>query len=1112
MDNLISKLKSARTLISLAQAGINSIYAFAIIVILFWFGALLNGFFWFDIPTRTALFFIWLGISAFIFLYSIIPPLARPISLRRVAMEFEKKFPQLREHLIAAYDLSTEDFSEYGYSRALVEAVINRAGMMAKKLPAKKLLPSRLALERTAILSLALLVVIGSVFAMPEKFTGGAVKMMMPFTEFVKPTDTMLIVKLPNNSKAVKFEDYTITIRASGKIPDRVWIYRKLGKQGYSPFEAQPDPTNPAVFRYTFRKLVDDVEFFVVGGDFRSRNLKISVLDLPRIIDVSLEYRFPAYTRLASQRIERNDGNIDVIYGTKVLVEALASKKIVRGEIRLSDSTVIPMECDGRNATGIIDARKNGSYTIQIWDEEGNSDPQPPRYSIRIQQDEAPVVQITLPGKDVDMNESMKLPIQIYGEDDFGFSKFLLKFYIPTQDSTVHTFKLPFSLYGKKQVVVDFIWKLDPLGLIPNDIVKYWVEGYDNDNLCGPKMGKSKVYAVRFPSIDEIIEEVTGEQEQQTNAVDEALKQQKELAEKMEEMARQVQNKKEELSYEQREEAQRLLERQQQLARQLQETAEKMKKTIERIEQNKLVAQQIVEKMWQIQQILEDILPEELKDAMKKMQEALKNMDPDLLRQAMKQFKTSQQELLKKLDRTLELLKRIQTEMKLDELKNMAKRLKELQDKINEGLKSGEDMEKLQRMESEAKNQLGKMEKQAKELAEQMKQFEDMPSEEMEKLAQELEKQNLPEEAQNAINQMKSGNRKGARKSGQKISSQLEKMAQQMEGLQQQMNSALKQELTMDIQRTVRELLYISQELEDLQSAADVRRERDEIIALAEKQEELRTVLRQSLARVGEMSGKTFLLPPAIASKLAQADANMSGAAYELSQGHRRSATIKQSDALGGINSAAEMLLRTMNSMCQSSSSSGMEKLMQMMKSMCNKQGQINEQTIPMMGACNNPGGMTPEQMAAASRLAAEQEALRKTIDEMRKEFEQHSNLLGKMEGIAEDMKKVEQDLRNFNVNERTLKRQDRILSRMLDAQKSLHKREFTEKRRSRTGKDVVRKSPDQLPEDLGERRNILQQSLLQILSNPYPRQYQEQVRKYFRALEKNVENQQTPK
>jgi len=401
------------------------------------------------------------------------------------------------------------------------------------------------------------------------------------------------------------------------------------------------------------------------------------------------------------------------------------------------------------------------------------------------------------------------------------------------------------------------------------------------------------------------------------------------------------------------------------------------------------------------------------------------------------------------------------------------------------------------------------LEKQSQSLAQQMQEFKDMPSEEMQKIADELSKQNLPSEAQNALDQMKQSNSKGAQKSGQNISSQMQKLSEQLASLQQNMNQMLQQQMTMDITRTVQELMYIADEMENLRERIENERDNQKIMSLARKQEELRMVLNQSLQRVGEMAGKSFLLPPAVSSALSKADKEMSSAAQKLSQGQGINATQNQSEALGGINSAAEILLRSMSSMCQSSSASGMEQLMQQLQSMCNKQGMVNQQTLPMLGACNNPGGMTPDQTAAAQRLASEQAALRKTLEEMRSEFEQHSNLLGRMEETIQDMKQVEGDLNQMNVNERTLQRQDKILSRMLDAQKSLHKREFTEKRRSRSGEDVMRKSPGQLPEDLGERRDILQQSLLQILSTPYPRQYQEQVRKYFRALEREELNTQ---
>jgi len=1101
MDNLDKKLLGARNTVLIAQIGVNILIALAVAVVSFWAFALMNGHFWFTMQTRMAFFVAWLGIASLATIWAVIPPLLRPPSLRKIAIQFERFYPELQEHLIAAYDFAHENTEDYGYSTMLVNAVIKRAAGMVKPLSIKKLLPSRQALESLGILALVLILLVGTAVAIPEKFANGTIRIFKPNTPFPKITETMLSVKLPNSGKAVRFDDYTVTIKSSGKTPDKVWVYRKLGEQGFSPFETRCDPTDRTVFKYTFRKLVEDVEFFVIGGDYKSKKIHIKVLDLPRVMDINLRYNFPSYTRLASQRIERNDGNIDAIYGTRVTLDVLVSKKIECAKIILSDSSEISMKCDGRDAQGSFTVRKNGSYVIQVWDAEENYDPQPPQYSIRVQPDEAPVVQITMPGKDIDITEAMKIPIQVYAEDDFGFSKFMLHFGIMTQDSLIQNYKLPFTLHGKKQVTIDFVWDLEQLGLVPNDLVKYWVEGYDNDVLTGPKIGKSKVYSLRFPSLDEIIAEVTGERQEQIETVDEAIQAQKEFIEDTEEMIRQIQQDNENIPYEQREEVQQLIEQQQMLAEQLEQTVEEMSQTIERIEENQLAAQEIIDKMREIQKLLDEILPEELKEAMRKMQEALEQMDPELLKQAMKEFQMAQEELIEKLDNALELLRRIAAEMKLDELKNLAERTEELQDKINEGLESGQDSKQLERMEQEVQKMLESLEKGLEELAETMKEFDDMPSEEMEQLSEELAEQKLPDEASEAQQQMEAGNCKGAKKKGEKISSQLSKTAKKMGELQEQMNQQLQQQLTIDVSRTVRELLYIADGLEKLITVLDNCRDKKQIMEYAKELSELRISLKLALDRVTEIGGKTLLLPPAVGALLAESDVRMAKAAEKLAQGHGMSANQEQTEALGEINAAAEILLRSMESMCQSSSASGSQQLMEQLQKMCDKQGQINAQSLPLMGACNNPGGMNPEQRAASARLSQEQGALQKTMEDMQQEFEQHSELLGRMDQTIEDMKGVEEDLRNYNVNERTMQRQDRILSRMLDAQKSLHKREQTEKRRSRTGDDVVRKSPDALPDDLGERRDVLQQSLLQIMSNPYPRQYQDEVRKYFRAL-----------
>ena len=92
-------------------------------------------------------------------------------------------------------------------------------------------------------------------------------------------------------------------------------------------------------------------------------------------------------------------------------------------------------------------------------------------------------------------------------------------------------------------------------------------------------------------------------------------------------------------------------------------------------------------------------------------------------------------------------------------------------------------------------------------------------------------------------------------------------------------------------------------------------------------------------------------------------------------------------------------------------------------------------------------------------------------------------------------------DFERRQVTRRTVERQQRILTRMLDAQKSLRQQDMSEKRRAITAGDIEYAGPDGLPVDLGQRRNLAIEALNRALKAGYPRDYQEMIRRYFNSL-----------
>jgi hypothetical protein len=166
---------------------------------------------------------------------------------------------------------------------------------------------------------------------------------------------------------------------------------------------------------------------------------------------------------------------------------------------------------------------------------------------------------------------------------------------------------------------------------------------------------------------------------------------------------------------------------------------------------------------------------------------------------------------------------------------------------------------------------------------------------------------------------------------------------------------------------------------------------------------------------------------------------------------------------------------------------------------MAGQQQGINEET-QMLGI-----GKAGQQ-AAMQRMAARQQQLRKSLEQLRSEIGEGSQKSGDLGGIAKDMDEVIKDLQQNRILRKTLERQQRILSRLLDAQKSLRTQDFKKERKSKTADDFIRESPGQLPGHLGEKRSLLQENLEKALKEGYTREYEELIRQYFELLSKEAD------
>ena len=109
--------------------------------------------------------------------------------------------------------------------------------------------------------------------------------------------------------------------------------------------------------------------------------------------------------------------------------------------------------------------------------------------------------------------------------------------------------------------------------------------------------------------------------------------------------------------------------------------------------------------------------------------------------------------------------------------------------------------------------------------------------------------------------------------------------------------------------------------------------------------------------------------------------------------------------------------------------------------------------------------------------------------------------MVGDLERAAREIEEVLRDIQSGQVTPETQQRQERILSRMLDALRSSRERDFEKERESRPGQDVVRQSPPGF--DLGSNENIqrIQRDLLRGREAGYTKDYEYLIKKYFESL-----------
>jgi hypothetical protein len=198
------------------------------------------------------------------------------------------------------------------------------------------------------------------------------------------------------------------------------------------------------------------------------------------------------------------------------------------------------------------------------------------------------------------------------------------------------------------------------------------------------------------------------------------------------------------------------------------------------------------------------------------------------------------------------------------------------------------------------------------------------------------------------------------------------------------------------------------------------------------------------------------------------------------------------------INLVALEMLNNLEQVSQGEgSSTGLDKFLEQLANISQGQMMLNQSMFNLFPLPQQ--GLSPQQQAQLSKLAAKQQALREALQGLQEKY--HGAEYGSMmDKIIQDMEETEQALYQHRLDRELIERQQKILTRLLDAQKSIRTADQGKKRKSTPGASiVVQERPGPLPYELG--KDELQILLQRALRDPLPEAYEVYIREYFKRL-----------
>lgn len=887
-------------------------------------------------------------------------------------------------------------------------------------------------------------------------------------------------------------EDLNLTLEIQGdQLPQEVYLI-----EGLNTFKLEKKSNT--TFTYLLKNIQKDklIHFSAVGFDSKTYHIKVT--PRPSLLNIRATIYYPTYLKKKNEIIA-NAGDLLLPEGTRVTWDFYTDNADQLIFVLGDKTSTLNLANNKTNFTSLL--KKNQQYKL-IPKNNFAVHPDSIFHQIEIIHDLPPAIEVI---EKPDSVSSKALYFSGSITDDHGFSSLKFVYCIKTEGKRkkiVNT-SIPFNR-NKQEDQFFYLWNFKSLAIEPGQLIEYYLEVADNDAVNGSKTTRSVIKTFSAPTEQQIAKQLNAESSKLKQKMNETIKLAAQVARESKKLGQTLLNKKS-LSFEDKKEINQLLAQHKQLEEAVKEIQQAKNKNSQSSQENTAIKNEIAEKQQKIDDLFNNVLDPKTKALLEKLQQLMDQNNKDEVQNELSKMSIDNKSLTNELDRILELYKQLEFEQGLQNNINRLSALSNLQKQLSEKTKNKtSDQEILKKEQEKYNKEFSEIRKEMQQLNDKNKSLErpndfntaDKESSQIEK----LQDQSLKELANNA--QKKAAEtQKEAAKNMEQLVEKLKEDSQQSAEMESNLNAE-------GLRRLLQNLLQTSFDQEkvmlDLKKTATAD---PTYVQHVQQQRIIKDNMRTIADSLTSLGKRVPQIESTVSDEMQQINFNLDKSLENLAERRTSEAGRNQQYTMTAINNLSLLLNEALEQLEKNkknakpggkgSGKQSMQQLQKMQEQLNKSMQQAKEQLQKQGNKGNVPKGTMSENFA---KMAQQQQMIREALQKLnREENKDGKGSLGNLNELVKEMKLTESDLLNKQLAEETMRRQQLLQTKLLDADKASREQDDEEKRESQAAKEYPASYQKMLQEYKKEKVNAKEQ--IQKLPPSLNYYYKNKIADYFKSL-----------